>query len=83
LASYFGASKIVCIGIDMDYSGAVSFSKDTPNIWPDFSYETHCKSMFVLMRAELERMGIELINSTLGGKVDDLPRQELSIALGK
>lgn len=81
LAAYLGAKKIVCIGIDMDYSGKVSFFPGVKNIWPEFSYETHAKSMFIVLRDALATHGVELINATPGGKVDVLKRMTLDEAL--
>lgn len=78
LAAYLGSKKIVCIGIDMDYSGPVSFVPGSKHIWPDFSYELHAKQMFICMREYLNLHGIEFINATPGGKVDELPRASLA-----
>lgn len=82
LATYLGAKKIVCIGIDMDYSGKVSYFPAVKNLWPEFSYEQHAKGMFITMRKALELCGVDLINATPGGKVDVLKRMDLEEALG-
>lgn len=78
LAYYFGAKEIVCLGIDMDYSGPTSFIPGVKHIWPDFSYEKHCRSMFKLFRSKLEERGCLLLNATPGGKVDVLERVQLA-----
>lgn len=81
LAAFFGASRIICIGIDMDYSGRTSFFSGVKNIWNTFSYELHCHDMFVTVRRALESKGIEILNATEGGKVTALPRATLRDSL--
>lgn len=78
IAAFMGAKKIVCIGIDMDYSGPVSFFPGVKNIWPDFDYELHAKDMFIFLRDYLKAKGVDLINSTPQGKVDVLDRKPLA-----
>lgn len=82
MAYYFGASKIVCIGIDMDFSKPNNFVPGFNVIWSGFDYETHAKPMFKLHRDFLANQGIDLINATPGGKVDVLKRESLRKALG-
>lgn len=80
-AYFYGANKIICIGIDMDYTTTASFVSGVKNIWSDFSYETHCMDMFVYINKFLTSKGIELINSTPGGKVNEIKRMSLEDAL--
>jgi hypothetical protein len=80
-AYYFGAHRIVCIGIDMDYSQGISFAPGVPNIFPTFDYDTQCKPIFEMMKIVLDNRDIELINSTPGGKVNAIPRMPLCAAL--
>ncbi|WP_145171957.1 motility associated factor glycosyltransferase family protein [Rubripirellula lacrimiformis] len=80
-AAYFGAKRIVCIGIDMDFSQGNSFSKDVKNIFEPFRYEQHAKPNFELMHAHLASVGVELVNATPGGAVDALPRMTLKDAI--
>jgi len=80
-AYYFGAKRIVCIGIDMDYANGVSFAPGVANIFPTFDYETQCKPIFEMMKIVLDNRGIELINASPGGKVDAIPRMALKDAL--
>lgn len=81
LAAYLGAKRIVCIGIEMDYSRQPNFVPGVQHVWPDFSYETHAKTMFEMLREKLTSRGIELVNSTPGGKVDALVRMKLADAI--
>lgn len=82
LAYFMGAKRIICIGIDMDYSGPISFTGSGKHIWANFSYEEHAQQMFIKQRNSLAEEGIELINATPGGKVNDLDRMSLEEALG-
>lgn len=82
-AAYFGAARIVCIGIDMDYSGGTNFVPGVNVTWDGFSYEFHAKPMFELLREKLQKTGVELINATPGGKVDAIDRMTLEESLIK
>ncbi|WP_156797875.1 hypothetical protein [Synechococcus sp. CB0205] len=81
IAFFYGAKRIILIGVDMDYSGASHFVDGVPNIWPSFSYEKHCRGMFIYFKKFLDNHGCQLINATPGGKVDVLPRLGLREAL--
>lgn len=80
-AYFFGAKRIVCIGIDMDYVNGISFVPGVRNIFPTFDYETQCKPIFDKMKIVLDNRGVEMINSTPGGKVDAIPRMPLRDAV--
>lgn len=80
-ATYFGAKRIVCIGIDMDFTKGTNFAANVPNIWPGFDYDEFAKPMFEKLRQVLESRGVQLINATPGGKVDELERMSLEQAL--
>lgn len=82
-AAYFGAKRIVCIGIDMDFSQGTNFVPGVRNIWPSFNYDEYAKPMFIRLRQALAARGIELINATPGGKVEELQRLSLAEALGR
>ena len=82
-AEYFGASRIVCIGIDMDYSKGGNFVAGVNPVWDAFDYDTHCKPMFEYFRQYLQQRDVDLINATPGGKVDAIPRMDLQEALRK
>ncbi len=82
-AAYFGAKRIACIGIDMDYTSGTNFVPGVNVTWDGFSYEFHAKPMFELLHQTLQKSGIELINATPGGKVDAIPRLSLEEALGR
>ena len=82
LAAYFGAKKIVCIGIDMSYDNGINFVNGVTNVFPTFNYKMHGEPMFQLLANELEKRGVELVNATVGGAVDCIQRQSLSDALG-
>jgi hypothetical protein len=80
-AAYFGASRIVCIGIDMDFSKGVSFQPEVRNVFPTFDYDLHGRPMFEMMKTVLGNLGIDLINATPGGKVNAITRLTLRDAM--
>lgn len=77
IAAHLGARRIVIVGIDMDYSGRAYFDPAIRDNWPVFNYEQHARAHFIEMRDQLAGRGIELLNGTVGGRVDVLPRVEL------
>ncbi len=77
LAAYLGASRVAMIGVDMDYSGTVSFFDGVKHIWPNFSYEKHCKDMMIYFREHMSERGIEFVNCSAGGVVEEIPRMTL------
>lgn len=81
LAMHWGAKRIVCIGIDMDFSGGVSFVAGVRHVFPHFDYETHCKPMFRHLQQVADQRGVELINSTPGGRMEEWARMPLSKAV--
>jgi hypothetical protein len=81
LAAFFGATKIVCIGIDMTYSNGVNFVSGVTNVFPSFNYEMHAVPMFDVLSTEFNARGIELVNATPGGAVECIKRESLSEAL--
>ncbi|QEG02209.1 hypothetical protein Mal15_62940 [Stieleria maiorica] len=82
-AAYFGAARIVCIGIDMDYDSGTNFVPGVNVTWDGFSYEYHAKPMFELIDQKLRKSGIEFINATPRGKVDAIDRMPLAEALSR
>lgn len=80
-AAFFGAKRIVCIGIDMDFSQGTSFAGGVNHIFETFSYEHHAKPNFELMHGLLGSIGVELVNATPGGAVNVLPRMSLQDAV--
>jgi hypothetical protein len=82
LAHYMGAKKIVCIGIDMNYTSGVNFVSGVTNIFPAFDYQLHGEPMFLLFLRLLNEQGVSLVNATPGGAVDCIERQTLKKALG-
>lgn len=84
IAYHLGAKRIVLVGIDMDYSspaGAYYLGSIKDN-WPIFNYATHARQHFIIVRDALAARGVELINATVGGAIDVLPRQTLTFATG-
>ena len=79
LAAYMGAAKIHIVGVDQDYTQPQKFFADdiqrasTPRL---SDYELN-RPMFETIHAKLQTVGIPLVNSTVGGKVDCIPREEL------
>jgi hypothetical protein len=83
IASFLGAKRTICLGIDMNYSGNHNyFDAAIPRgAWDGFDYEIHGRKMFEHFRFQYESMGKQLINATPGGKVDVLERLVLEAAL--
>lgn len=80
-AAFAGARRIVCIGIDMDYTQSTNFLPNVKMHWLDFDYDTHCRPMFEHLEKVLRRRGVEFINATPGGKVEAMPRMTLADAM--
>lgn len=85
IAYYLGAKRIVLLGVDMNYTGDVNKDyavKGAVHI-ASINYERDAKPMFENFLSELNKRGVELINSTAGGKLDCVPRQTLEAVVGK
>lgn len=80
LAYYMGASRIVLIGCDMNYSGATQYSDliklERLNIGHlgSFNYDTQGKDHMIACRDALSSYGKELLNGTIGGAIHELRR---------
>jgi hypothetical protein len=79
LAYYMGASKIVLLGVDMDFSGSQKhFDPTIKHIFPgDYNYEKLAKPHFIACRDKLNQLGVELVDATTNGKIDVLPKTSL------
>jgi hypothetical protein len=79
LAAYLGATRIALVGIDMDYTspGGSYFDPTVRDNWSRFNYDTEGRDHFVLVRDTLLNKGVTLVNSTVGGRIDVLPRLPL------
>jgi hypothetical protein len=80
IAFYLGARRVVMLGVDMNYTG--NPAKDygiTRNDVPHFliNYDEHGKPMFEFFVRELQRLNVEFLNATPGGRVDCVPRVSL------
>ncbi|MEX2214334.1 MAG: hypothetical protein WD768_09420 [Phycisphaeraceae bacterium] len=80
IAWLLGARRIVCVGIDMTYTGPTTHF--VPNIRmphaPEaFDYNTYCRPMVVAYRQFFEARGVEFLNATPGGRVEELRRVSL------
>lgn len=76
LAVWMGASSVVLLGVDMNYSGTVRHCTTglQPRKVSDDLYERHSRPAFVAFREALAARGVEFLNATEGGRVDVLPR---------
>jgi hypothetical protein len=86
IAYYFGARRVVMLGVDMNYTGDLAKDyaiarNDLPN-WT-MNYDMHGKPMFELFVQELKGLNVEFLNATLGGRVDCVPRVSLEAACGQ
>ena len=74
LAAFFGASEIVCLGMDMNYQGARKYfdNRISTGNWNGFKYEKHGRPVLEVMRDTLGERGIKLLDATQGGMVDCL-----------
>jgi len=79
IAAYLGAAEIVCLGMDMDYSGARTYfdNRISSGNWSGFRYHKHGKPMLAHMREVLKESGVELLNGTNGGAVDCLQKVKI------
>ncbi len=81
LAYFVGASTIVLLGVDMDYSGATKhFVDGVVHLNPKYQYELHAKPSFIEFNRVLGSFGVRLLNATQGGRIDVLDRIPLDEA---
>jgi hypothetical protein len=82
LAYFLGATTVVLLGVDMDYSrSARHFAENISTPYPSFSYETHARNAFVHFRRALQDRGVQLFNATPRSRVDVIRRIKLATAL--
>lgn len=76
VAHFLGASRVVLVGIDMDYAapGGSYYDPTVRDNWTPFTYEAHARDHLVLARDALAARGSALLNATVGGRIDVLPR---------
>ena len=74
LAAYFGASEIICLGMDMNYDGSRKYfdNRISTGNGSKFIYKKHGKPMLEVLRDTLSERGIKLLDATQGGMVDCL-----------
>jgi hypothetical protein len=79
-AAYLGVARIVLIGCDMDFSGLLQYS---PLIKNDrfelahlghFDYAIHGRPHMSACRKGLNKLGIEILNGTPAGAIQEIPR---------
>ena len=79
IACYLGARRIVLIGVEMDYQGAHKHCvPNVKEIVPNFSYEREARPSFLLAKEACDKLGVEVVNATPGGRVDVFPRTSLA-----
>lgn len=78
LAILCGARRIICLGIDMDYTGPHTHFTPARHVFQAFDYELHAHATFEVLHTECQRRGIQLLNATPGGRVRALPRIDLN-----
>lgn len=80
VAYYMGFSKVYLVGCDSDYSGIHRFDgltsdvPNTPAIQGDFSFIFNA---YEICKKNYESNGREIINCTVGGKLETFKRQNL------
>ena len=80
MAYYMGFSKVYLVGCDCDYSGIHRFDgltsdvESTPAIRGDFSYIFNC---YEVCKKKYEANDREIINCTVGGKLEIFKRRSL------
>lgn len=78
LGVFMGATRLILLGVDMDYSGPSTHFKDgIVHLNPDYDYEKRAKASMIACRETLAARGVELVNATLGGRVNELARVSL------
>ena len=80
LAHYMGATRIILIGCDMNYSGPTQYS-DLIKLerlkighLGSFNYETQGRNHMIACRDALANFGKEILNGTVGGAIQELKR---------
>jgi hypothetical protein len=77
IACHLGARRVVMVGVDMNYTGDpakdYAIARNDAPTWV-MDYEVHAKPMFEYFMRELKQLNVELLNATLGGRVDCVPR---------
>ena len=85
IAYYFGARRVVMIGVDMNYTGDpakdYAIARNDVRNWT-MNYDDHGRPMFEFFVRELKRLNVEFLNATLGGRVDCIPRVSLETVCG-
>lgn len=82
LASYMNAKNIICLGVDMNYkSDKPYFDKTINPLWNDFNYSKHAKPSFIKFKEICENKSINLINSNINSKEEDLVKMSLIDAI--
>jgi hypothetical protein len=79
-AAYLGASHIVLVGCDMNFSGSIQYSSlikdDRLSIGHlgRFDYQEHGRLHMISCAEGLEAMGVQILNATPGGAINEIPR---------
>lgn len=82
-AAYLGVARIVLIGCDMDYSGPLEYSSlikhDRFLLGHScfFDYTVHGLPHMLACRKGLDKLGIEILNGTPAGAIQEIPRVSL------
>jgi hypothetical protein len=84
-AAFLGVSRIVLIGCEMDFSGPIEYSplirSDRFNLGHNsccFDYDIHGRPHMIASVNALEELGIELLNATPGGAIQEVTRVSMS-----
>lgn len=76
IAQYLGATRIVLVGVEMDYTGdpAKDYAFGGIRNQHVMDYARDCRPHLSALHHALERRGVRLVNATIGGKIDVLDR---------
>ena len=79
IACHVGARRIALLGVEMDYRGTRTHCvPGVRGLFPNFDYELHARPSFLTAQVACEALGVEIVNSTPGGRVDVLRRVALA-----
>jgi len=76
VAAYMGCNPIILIGVEMNYSQPQAHFHGQKVWTPAQDYDQEVKPWFELFRRDMEDRGVEFLNATRGGRVNELKRVE-------
>lgn len=74
VAAWMGCNQIILIGVEMNYSQPQAHFHDQKVWTPAQDYDREVKPWFEIFRRDMESRGVEFLNATPGGRVNELKR---------